>query len=148
MRLDHCNSFGCLAFFLFFYRVLLNVVLKSVNNTPPVGSLSSEDHDFDPTAEMLIHEFDDERTLEEEELLEEEKNFRAELSDLERVTCIHNYPLFAHKKTVCIMLQSLNFVQMLDRRGTCRSRNCWLCIVMRRQSVQGRDLAWTVPLLN
>uniref|UniRef100_A0A673KN47 Mesoderm induction early response protein 3-like n=1 Tax=Sinocyclocheilus rhinocerous TaxID=307959 RepID=A0A673KN47_9TELE len=33
---------------------------------------------------MLIHEYDDERTLEEEELLEGEKNFTAELSDLER----------------------------------------------------------------
>uniref|UniRef100_A0A8C1YD80 Mesoderm induction early response 1, family member 3 b n=1 Tax=Cyprinus carpio TaxID=7962 RepID=A0A8C1YD80_CYPCA len=33
---------------------------------------------------MLIHEYDDERTLEEEELLDGEKNFNAELSDLER----------------------------------------------------------------
>ncbi|XP_059359904.1 mesoderm induction early response protein 3 isoform X2 [Carassius carassius] len=56
----------------------------SFGSSSPVGSLSSEDHDFDPTAEMLIHEYDDERTLEEEELLEEEKNFSAELSDLER----------------------------------------------------------------
>uniref|UniRef100_A0A671PCR4 Mesoderm induction early response protein 3-like n=1 Tax=Sinocyclocheilus anshuiensis TaxID=1608454 RepID=A0A671PCR4_9TELE len=47
-------------------------------------TLLSSDHDFDPTAEMLIHEYDDERTLEEEELLEGEKNFTAELSDLER----------------------------------------------------------------
>ncbi|TRY88898.1 hypothetical protein DNTS_021990 [Danionella cerebrum] len=53
-------------------------------NGRKVGSLSSEDHDFDPTAEMLIHEYDDERTLEEEEYLEGEKNFSAELSDLER----------------------------------------------------------------
>ncbi|XP_026098708.1 mesoderm induction early response protein 3-like isoform X2 [Carassius auratus] len=56
----------------------------SFGSSSPVGSLSSEDHDFDPTAEMLIHEYDDERTLEEEELLEGEKNFSAELSDLER----------------------------------------------------------------
>ncbi|XP_016301630.1 mesoderm induction early response protein 3 isoform X2 [Sinocyclocheilus anshuiensis] len=56
----------------------------SFGSSSPVGSLSSEDHDFDPTAEMLIHEYDDERTLEEEELLEGEKNFTAELSDLER----------------------------------------------------------------
>uniref|UniRef100_A0A8C9WIM2 Mesoderm induction early response 1, family member 3 b n=1 Tax=Scleropages formosus TaxID=113540 RepID=A0A8C9WIM2_SCLFO len=48
------------------------------------GSLSSEDHDFDPTAEMLVHEFDDERTLEEEELQEGDRNFRAELADLEK----------------------------------------------------------------
>ncbi|XP_059379023.1 mesoderm induction early response protein 3-like isoform X3 [Carassius carassius] len=56
----------------------------SFGSSSPVGSLSSEDHDFDPTAEMLIHEYDDERTLEEEELLEGEKHFSAELSDLER----------------------------------------------------------------
>lgn len=52
---------------------------------PSVGSLSSEDHDFDPTAEMLVHEYDDERTLEEEESLEGGGNFRSELADLERV---------------------------------------------------------------
>lgn len=51
------------------------------------GSLSSEDHDFDPTAEMLVHDFDDERTLEEEELQDGERNFRAELADLEKVSC-------------------------------------------------------------
>lgn len=50
-----------------------------------VGSLSSEDHDFDPTAEMLVHEYDDERTLEEEESLEGGGNFRSEIADLERV---------------------------------------------------------------
>ncbi|MBN3300519.1 MIER3 protein, partial [Amia calva] len=33
---------------------------------------------------MLVHEYDDERTLEEEELLEGEKNFRAEIADLEK----------------------------------------------------------------
>uniref|UniRef100_A0A8B9KY45 Mesoderm induction early response protein 3-like n=1 Tax=Astyanax mexicanus TaxID=7994 RepID=A0A8B9KY45_ASTMX len=48
------------------------------------GSLSSEDHDFDLTAEMLVHEYDDERTLEEEESLEGEKNFSTELADLEK----------------------------------------------------------------
>lgn len=50
-----------------------------------VGSLSSEDHDFDPTAEMLVHEYDDERTLEEEESLEGGRNFRSEIADLEKV---------------------------------------------------------------
>lgn len=50
-----------------------------------VGSLSSEDHDFDPTAEMLVHEYDDERTLEEEESLDGGRNFRSEIADLEKV---------------------------------------------------------------
>ncbi|KAI1904621.1 hypothetical protein AGOR_G00007580 [Albula goreensis] len=56
----------------------------SFGSTSPVGSLSSEDHDFDPTAEMLVHEYDDERTLEEEELLEGETNVSAEIADLEK----------------------------------------------------------------
>ncbi|KAL0979289.1 hypothetical protein UPYG_G00183240 [Umbra pygmaea] len=56
----------------------------SFGSSSPVGSLSSEDHDFDPTAEMLVHDYDDERTLEEEELLEGEKNFNSEIADLEK----------------------------------------------------------------
>ncbi|XP_012725508.2 mesoderm induction early response protein 3 isoform X1 [Fundulus heteroclitus] len=56
----------------------------SLGSSSPVGSLSSEDHDFDPTAEMLVHEYDDERTLEEEESLDGGRNFRSELADLER----------------------------------------------------------------
>ncbi|XP_036383440.1 mesoderm induction early response protein 3 isoform X2 [Megalops cyprinoides] len=56
----------------------------SFGSSSPVGSLSSEDHDFDPTAEMLVHEYDDERTLEEEELQEGERNFSAEIADLEK----------------------------------------------------------------
>lgn len=47
--------------------------------------MSSEDHDFDPTAEMLVHDYDDERTLEEEEMMEEGKNFSSEIEDLEKV---------------------------------------------------------------
>ncbi|NWR81718.1 MIER3 protein, partial [Centropus unirufus] len=49
-----------------------------------VGSLSSEDHDFDPTAEVLVHDYDDEQTLEEEEMMEENKNFSSEIEDLEK----------------------------------------------------------------
>uniref|UniRef100_A0A3P8X9E7 Mesoderm induction early response 1, family member 3 b n=1 Tax=Esox lucius TaxID=8010 RepID=A0A3P8X9E7_ESOLU len=49
-----------------------------------VGSLSSEDHDFDPTAEMLVHDYDDERTLEEEEMQEGGTSVRAEIADLEK----------------------------------------------------------------
>ncbi|KAK1174355.1 mesoderm induction early response protein 3-like [Acipenser oxyrinchus oxyrinchus] len=56
----------------------------SFGSSSPVGSLSSEDHDFDPTAEMLVHEYDDERTLEEEELMEGERNFSAEIEDLQK----------------------------------------------------------------
>lgn len=42
--------------------------------------------DFDPSADMLVHDFDDERTLEEEEMMEGETNFTNEIEDLARVS--------------------------------------------------------------
>ncbi|XP_016362476.1 mesoderm induction early response protein 3a isoform X1 [Sinocyclocheilus anshuiensis] len=56
----------------------------SLGSTSPVGSLSSEDHDFDPTAEMLVHDFDDEHTLEEEEMREGGSSGSSEIADLEK----------------------------------------------------------------
>lgn len=52
-----------------------------------VDSLSSEDHDFDPTADMLVHDYDDEHTLEEEEMREGASNVSSEIADLEKVSC-------------------------------------------------------------
>ena len=50
------------------------------------GSAGSVDHDFDPSADMLVHDFDDERTLEEEELLETPDDTNPnEIEDLARV---------------------------------------------------------------
>jgi len=50
------------------------------------GSVGSVDHDFDPSADMLVHDFDDERTLEEEEQLETTDDTHAnEIEDLARV---------------------------------------------------------------
>ncbi|XP_050969226.1 mesoderm induction early response protein 1a isoform X2 [Labeo rohita] len=46
--------------------------------------VQDEDRDFDPSADMLVHDFDDERTLEEEEKLEGETNFSTEIDDLTR----------------------------------------------------------------
>ncbi|CAF96341.1 unnamed protein product, partial [Tetraodon nigroviridis] len=49
------------------------------------GSAGSDDHDFEPSADMLVHDFDDERTLEEEEMLETTDETNAnEIEDLER----------------------------------------------------------------
>ncbi|XP_077306649.1 mesoderm induction early response protein 1 isoform X1 [Lithobates pipiens] len=56
----------------------------SLGNVSPGGSATSDDHEFDPSADMLVHEFDDERTLEEEELLEGDVNFSSEIEHLER----------------------------------------------------------------
>ncbi|KAM9459729.1 mesoderm induction early response protein 1b isoform 5-T6 [Salvelinus alpinus] len=54
----------------------------SIGSTSPGGS--ADDCEFDPSADMLIHDFDDERTLEEEEMLEGETNFSNEIDDLAR----------------------------------------------------------------
>ncbi|NXJ08174.1 MIER1 protein, partial [Odontophorus gujanensis] len=51
---------------------------------PSGGSATSDDHEFDPSADMLVHDFDDERTLEEEEMMEGERNFNSEIEDLNR----------------------------------------------------------------
>ncbi|XP_026229659.1 mesoderm induction early response protein 1b isoform X1 [Anabas testudineus] len=57
----------------------------SLGNSSPGGSAGSDDHDFDPTADMLVHDFDDERTLEEEEMLEAADETNAnEIEDLAR----------------------------------------------------------------
>ncbi|NXH10494.1 MIER1 protein, partial [Bucco capensis] len=56
----------------------------SVESSSPGGSATSDDHEFDPSADMLVHDFDDERTLEEEEMMEGETNFIAEIEDLNR----------------------------------------------------------------
>ncbi|KFW02598.1 Mesoderm induction early response protein 1, partial [Fulmarus glacialis] len=56
----------------------------SVESSSPGGSATSDDHEFDPSADMLVHDFDDERTLEEEEMMEGETNFNSEIEDLNR----------------------------------------------------------------
>ncbi|XP_034743321.1 mesoderm induction early response protein 1b isoform X2 [Etheostoma cragini] len=57
----------------------------SLGNSSPGGSAGSVDHDFDPSADMLVHDFDDERTLEEEEMLEASDETNAnEIEDLAR----------------------------------------------------------------
>ncbi|XP_074506740.1 mesoderm induction early response protein 1b isoform X1 [Sebastes fasciatus] len=57
----------------------------SVGNSSPGGSAAADDHDFDPSADMLVHDFDDERTLEEEEMLEASDETNAnEIEDLAR----------------------------------------------------------------
>ncbi|OPJ76949.1 mesoderm induction early response protein 1 [Patagioenas fasciata monilis] len=59
-------------------------VRPSVESSSPGGSATSDDHEFDPSADMLVHDFDDERTLEEEEMMEGETNFSSEIEDLNR----------------------------------------------------------------
>ncbi|MBV98026.1 Mesoderm induction early response protein 1, partial [Eschrichtius robustus] len=58
--------------------------MPSVESSSPGGSATSDDHEFDPSADMLVHDFDDERTLEEEEMMEGETNFSSEIEDLAR----------------------------------------------------------------
>uniref|UniRef100_A0A4W4ER24 ELM2 domain-containing protein n=1 Tax=Electrophorus electricus TaxID=8005 RepID=A0A4W4ER24_ELEEL len=47
-------------------------------------AIQDEDGDFEPSADMLVHDFDDEQTLEEEEMLQGETNFSTEIDDLTR----------------------------------------------------------------
>ncbi|NXO04081.1 MIER1 protein, partial [Rhinopomastus cyanomelas] len=56
----------------------------SLESASPGGSATSDDHEFDPSADMLVHDFDDERTLEEEEMMEGDTNFNSEIEDLNR----------------------------------------------------------------
>ncbi|XP_049604170.1 mesoderm induction early response protein 1b isoform X2 [Syngnathus scovelli] len=58
---------------------------SSLGNPSPGGSATCVDHDFDPSADMLVHDFDDERTMEEEEMLEASDEANAtEIEDLAR----------------------------------------------------------------
>jgi len=47
--------------------------------------MNDSDQDFDPSAEMLVNDFDDEHTLEEEEANEDKTNINNEISDLQKV---------------------------------------------------------------
>ncbi|XP_015926300.1 mesoderm induction early response protein 1 isoform X3 [Parasteatoda tepidariorum] len=47
-------------------------------------SSADSDQDFDPTAEMLVNDFDDEHTLDEEEAMESAESVTNELDDLQR----------------------------------------------------------------
>ena len=49
---------------------------------------TDSDQDFDPTAEMLVNDFDDEHTLDEEEAITDETNEEEEIDDLQKA-CIH-----------------------------------------------------------
>ncbi|XP_035380648.1 mesoderm induction early response protein 1a isoform X2 [Electrophorus electricus] len=53
-------------------------------STQGESSIQDEDGDFEPSADMLVHDFDDEQTLEEEEMLQGETNFSTEIDDLTR----------------------------------------------------------------
>jgi hypothetical protein len=61
--------------------------------------MSATDRDFDPSAELLVHDYDDERTLEEEETLYPEDDSQAELSSLQKVGLY-----------TCFWIQIVNFV--------------------------------------
>ena len=57
-----------------------------LSSFPPAGSLSSEDHDFDPAAETLVQGYDEDGALEEEEVvMDGGKDFSSEIEDLEKV---------------------------------------------------------------
>lgn len=65
---------------------LTTLVLRQVN----VGG--KEDKEFDPSAEMMVNDFDDERTLEEEEAMEATEDTHQELDNLKEVSAVN--PIF------------------------------------------------------
>ncbi|XP_018418583.1 PREDICTED: mesoderm induction early response protein 1-like [Nanorana parkeri] len=80
----------------------------SLGNASPGGSAASDDHEFDPSADMLVHEFDDERTLEEEELMEGDVNFSSEIEHLERVGGMEHFVSF-----YCLEFATLQLTPLL-----------------------------------
>lgn len=83
------------------------------------GSAGSDDHDFEPSADMLVHDFDDERTLEEEELLETTDETNAnEIEDLERVS----FGLLGCGSSALLLVESELF--LLNRKERCPFMNC------------------------
>lgn len=65
---------------------MLSKTRKHLVKPECVSGVQDEDRDFEPTADMLVHDFDDEQTMEEEEMLQGETNFSAEIDDLTRVS--------------------------------------------------------------
>jgi len=51
---------------------------------------NDSDQDFDPSAEMLVDEFDDEHTLDEEEALDGPEENDEEIDDLQKVLINRN----------------------------------------------------------
>lgn len=63
--------------------------------------VQNEDRDFDPSADMLVHDCDDEQTLEEEEKLEGETNFSDEIDDLTRVWTFFYFYFLLFNTYIC-----------------------------------------------
>jgi hypothetical protein len=61
---------------------LTTLVLRQVN-------VGKEDKEFDPSAEMMVNDFDDEQTLEEEEAMEATEDTHQELDNLKEVGSDH-----------------------------------------------------------
>ena len=59
----------------------MSVVEVEVRRT----AMSKTDREFDPSAELLVHDYDDERTLEEEESMYPDDDSQAEVSSLQKV---------------------------------------------------------------
>lgn len=56
---------------------------------------TDSDQDFDPTAEMLVNDFDDEHTLDEEEAIDDDTNASNEIDELQKVS-LKNQSLLFH----------------------------------------------------
>lgn len=74
------------------YLLIFFVLLWNLQQKESAGTTGSEsdagdvgDGEFEPTAEMLVDDYDDERTLDEEEDMEEGPDREEEIDNLEKV---------------------------------------------------------------
>ena len=56
-----------------------------------IGDSNSRGSEFEPTADMMVHDYDDERTLEEEEALDGDEDSQSELASLQKVSAYYMY---------------------------------------------------------
>ena len=104
-----------------------------------VAVFSDTDREFDPTADMLVHEFDDEQTLDEEEAMSNESAGN-ELDDLEKVRILQR----SNKKSGsvnctlkesrawknCVRFARVSSLFCLNfRREKCLLMSYWPCMV-------------------
>lgn len=70
-----------------FYKIKKKFLNCQQNEGSGASTFEAEtgDGEFEPTVDMLIHDYDDERTLDEEEALEERENREEEINNLTKV---------------------------------------------------------------
>lgn len=87
----------------------------AIKNESQDASSPSKDKLFDPSVDMLVHDFDDERTLEEEEALAAGEDPNDEISSLQKVNtrCSKIYVIKVPVHFVYMLLYIFCYVYLL-----------------------------------